>query len=62
MNVGRVRLTATPHSIGVSIDHERPGDAAVLTLREAHELRDELDRMLSREAQPEEEDGGGVFG
>lgn len=61
MNVGRVRLTATPRSIAVSIDHERPGDAAVLTLREAAVLRDELGRLLSREAQPEEEGGGGIF-
>lgn len=57
MNVGRIRLTATPHSIAVSIDHERPGDEALLTLQEAAVLRDELTRLLSREAQPEEEKG-----
>lgn len=54
MNVGRVRLTAAPHSIAVSIDHERPGDAAVLTRREAAVLRDELTRLLERPAEEED--------
>lgn len=54
MNVGRVRLTATPRSIAVSIDHERPGDAAVLTLREAAVLRDELTRLLERPVEEED--------
>lgn len=57
MNVGRIRLTATPQSIGLSIDHERPGDAAVLTLQEAAVLRDELTRLLERPAEEE----GGIF-
>lgn len=54
MNVGRVRITAAPHSIAVSIDHERPGDEALLTLREAGLLRDELTRLLERPGEEED--------
>lgn len=54
MNVGRIRLTATPQSIGLSIDHGRPGDEALLTFREAAVLRDELTRLLERPKQEED--------